>query len=77
MLEAVNLCREKRPVSAEFGIAVYDDYPFLDYLKPSLPAVRQPIVEMGKKAVEIIGMLISGTHPAGKITLISPSLHLR
>jgi LacI family transcriptional regulator len=51
----------------EFGFATFDDYRFLDFLKPPITAVAQPVSRMGKEAVRIlVELLKSPREPAGR-----------
>lgn len=45
-------------VPDELAVVGFDDIPFSVHLRPSLTTVRQPLVEMGQKAVELLLSLI-------------------
>jgi LacI family transcriptional regulator len=45
-------------VPDELAVVGFDDIPFSAHLRPSLTTVRQPLVEMGQKAVELLLSLI-------------------
>ena len=38
----------------KLGITVFDDYPYLDFVKPQLTAVKQPLELLGKTAMECL-----------------------
>jgi LacI family transcriptional regulator len=57
---------EVRRLQVPDALAVvgFDDIPFSAHLRPSLTTVRQPLVEMGQKAVELLLSLIHLETPA-------------
>jgi LacI family transcriptional regulator len=51
-------------VPDKLAVVGFDDIPFSAHLRPSLTTVRQPLVEMGQKAVELLLSLIhQEAHP--------------
>lgn len=42
------------------GLAVFDDYPYLEFTDPGITAVRQPTEELGSQAVTMLDSRITG-----------------
>lgn len=76
-LDAMNALRQKGKRLPGFGLSVYDDYPFLDYLTPRITAVRQPLQEMGKRAVDMLVRLVNGNPPAEALVRLQNELIVR
>lgn len=76
-LDAMKALRLRGKRFPEFGIAVYDDYPFLDYLSPPVTAVRQPLQESGRRAVGMLVRLIGGEAPEEKLVRLQNELIVR
>lgn len=50
-------------VPQEIAVVGFDDIPSSQYLNPSLTTVRQPLLEMGQRAVQILLSRIAGEGP--------------
>jgi DNA-binding LacI/PurR family transcriptional regulator len=76
-LDALQTLRRRGKRFPEFGIAVYDDYPFLNYLTPPVTAVRQPLQESGKRALEMLVQIIKGDPPLQKLVRLQNEIIAR
>ncbi|MFW5800550.1 MAG: LacI family DNA-binding transcriptional regulator [Spirochaeta sp.] len=47
----------------DYGITVFDDYRYLDFIEPKITAVRQPILGLGRAAMEMLLVLMNGEEP--------------
>jgi DNA-binding LacI/PurR family transcriptional regulator len=71
--------------AAEIGLKIpedvsvlgYDDVPIASYMMPPLSTVAQPIIEMGKKAVEIMFKQINNPDQPPERAVLQPHLVLR
>jgi DNA-binding LacI/PurR family transcriptional regulator len=56
---------EARGVSVPDGVSVvsFDDFPLASYVKPSLSSFRQPLIEIGLKAANLLFEIISAERP--------------
>ena len=61
-------------VPGDVSVLSFDDHPFFAHLAPAITAVSQPIVEMGKAAVEMLFQLMNGSEPARKAMILPPTL---
>ncbi len=62
----------------EVAVTGFDDNPIVQYLRPSLTTVRQPIWEIGKKVIEmLVYQLDEGKLPDPICSLIPPKLIIR
>ena len=48
-------------IPQDLSVIGFDDLPFARWLSPPLTTVRQPLVEMGRVAAEMLGNLIAGS----------------
>lgn len=65
-------------VPDELSIAGFDDAPLARYCSPLLTTVRQPVVEMGRAAADLIIDLVEGrTSPPTEPILFAPELIVR
>jgi DNA-binding LacI/PurR family transcriptional regulator len=65
-----------RRVPEDISVVGYDDLPETEYLIPPLTTVRQDFAEVGRRAIELVMIAISGsTAPAPD--LIKPELIIR
>lgn len=67
MLDVIDQLRRNHIDFNHFGLAVFDDYPYLNFLNPRLTAVHQPIHEMGVAATTMLMKLIQNQsldHPS-------------
>ncbi|MBN1649520.1 MAG: LacI family DNA-binding transcriptional regulator [Spirochaetales bacterium] len=60
VLQALNSFHVQYP---KFGITVFDDFRFLDFIYPKITAVSQPIQEIGNKAMKILYALMNNQSP--------------
>lgn len=70
-----------RCVPGDLAIVGFDDIPEAAYFYPSLSTVRQDMVELGRRAVRMLGQAIetiqSGVIPTPKTVLLQPELIVR
>jgi DNA-binding LacI/PurR family transcriptional regulator len=65
-----------RRVPEDISVVGYDDLPETEYLIPPLTTVRQDFAEVGRRAIELVMIAISGL-PAPTPDLIKPELIIR
>lgn len=61
----------------DYAVTGYDDTPFTQYLNPSLTTVRQPVVEIGRCAIEMLLAILDERGLAERQVLITPQLVVR
>lgn len=61
-------------VPGQMSLITYDDDPLADYVDPPLTAVRMPMEELGRKAVDVLLGLISGDDGRADVVLNTPPL---
>lgn len=59
------------------GLAVFDDYRFLDYMDPKITAVSQPIDRIGAEATQMLLDLIDKKSPIRPRVVLQTSIHAR
>lgn len=64
-------------VGPDVGITGWDDTPTIQYLRPSLTSVRQPIDRVGEALVELLSNVLQDGNSSGENILLSPSLSVR
>lgn len=66
-------------VPADLSIVGFDDLEVGAYVRPALTTVRQPMEELGRKAVELLLMMTDGDAPSdpGPRLLLEPKLIIR
>jgi len=62
-LDAVDALKKAGFDLSDFGISVFDDYRFFDYLGMPISRMRQPLREIGIKAASLLFELIDGKIP--------------
>jgi len=63
-LGAVSVLQERAAdvrVPDDLAVAVFDDMPFFQLLRPTLTAIEQPTTEVGRLAMELLLARIAGT----------------
>jgi LacI family transcriptional regulator len=63
-----------RVIPRDVSLVSFDDHPFFEQLSPAVTAVRQPIEEMGKIAVDMLLTLMDGREPETKRAILPPAL---
>jgi len=63
LYDADRILKDRGIVLPQFGLGVFDDYPFLDLLSPRITAVRQPLAQSGLEAVTLLQRLIQDDPP--------------
>jgi LacI family transcriptional regulator len=63
-----------RLIPRDVSIIAFDDHPFFEHLTPAVTAVRQPVAEMGRIAVDILLALMEGKEPDVKVAVLPPTL---
>lgn len=71
ILNALKVARNAGKDLSSFGLAIFDDSPYLDFLNMKVITAKQPLKEIGKKAAEILFMLLDGKQPKNNIELES------
>jgi LacI family transcriptional regulator len=61
----------------DFGLASFDDYPWLTCFRPRLTTVELPKYEIGTKAVQILLTRISGQTSRFQVVKLAPELRVR
>ncbi len=61
----------------DFGLASFDDYPWLSCFRPRLTTVELPKYEIGATAVQILLERISGKRSRRALVKLMPELHVR
>jgi LacI family transcriptional regulator len=61
----------------DFGLASFDDYPWLSCFRPRLTTVELPKYEIGATAVQILLERISGKRSHRALIKLTPELHVR
>ena len=61
----------------DFGLASFDDYPWLSCFRPRLTTVELPKYEIGATAVQILLERISGKRNRRALVKLMPELHIR
>lgn len=61
----------------KFGITVFDDFRFHDFIYPRVTAVVQPIQEIGRRATEILFSLMNKEIPENGEVILKTSIHPR
>lgn len=64
-------------VGQDIAVTGYDDAPLAEFLHPPLTSVRQPILQVGQKVVELLLKQINGEEIAEKGILLKPELIVR
>jgi DNA-binding LacI/PurR family transcriptional regulator len=64
-------------VGRDLAVVGFDDAPVAGYLRPPLTSLRQPIGEVGERAVTMLIDLVRGGTPAPSEVLLKPSLIVR
>jgi len=77
LFEAHKILKERRLEIPEFGLGVFDDYPFLELFNPPITAVRQPVFESGQEAVGLLQSLVQDTPPDNFLVQLKTSLVVR
>jgi LacI family transcriptional regulator len=63
ILDAIDSLRRAKIDLSDFGMSVFDDYRFFDYLGMPISRMRQPLREIGIKAASLLFELIDGGKP--------------
>lgn len=64
-------------VGPDVGITGWDDTPTIQYLRPGLTSVRQPIRKVGETLVELLSGVLRGDTAADRHVVLAPSLSVR
>jgi DNA-binding LacI/PurR family transcriptional regulator len=64
-------------VGRDLAVIGFDDAPIAGYLRPSLTSLRQPIAEVGERAVTMLIDLVRGETPSPTQVLLKPRLIVR
>lgn len=77
LFDVFKVLRERRVRVPEFGLGVFDDYPFMELITPRITAVRQPLFLAGQQAVTLLQNLIQDTPPDQRMVQLSTELIVR
>lgn len=66
-----------RQVGRDLAVVGFDDAPIAGYLRPSLTSLRQPIAEVGERAVTMLVDVVRGQQPEQAQALLKPRLIVR
>ena len=77
MYDAFKVLHQKNLRIPEFGLGVFDDYPFMELLTPGITAIQQPLFLAGQEAVRLLESLIEGTPPLGSQVQLPTTLIVR
>ncbi len=64
-------------VGPDLAVVGFDDAPITGYLRPPLTSLRQPIAEVGERAVTMLIELVRGETPSPAQVLLKPRLIVR
>jgi DNA-binding LacI/PurR family transcriptional regulator len=64
-------------VGKDIAVTGFDDVPLVQYMKPSLTSVRQPIWEVGQHVINLLLDLLNGKESVQKNILLKPRLIVR
>ncbi len=61
-------------VGRDVAVIGFDDVPMAQYLRPPLTTIRQPVWEIGQRAIAMLLQLLNGKPPTERHILIAPEL---
>lgn len=61
----------------DVAVVGFDDIPMAQYVRPALTTLRQPIMEVGERVVDMVLRLIQGEEPVERNVLLLPTLIVR
>lgn len=64
-------------VGDDIAVTGFDDIPVLQYFKPGLTTLRQPVWEVGQRAIRLLVALLAGQPIAEPQVLLAPELVIR
>jgi DNA-binding LacI/PurR family transcriptional regulator len=64
-------------VGQDIAVTGFDDMPVSQYFKPALTTLRQPVWEVGQRAVKLLVDLLQGRTPEEQQILLAPDLIIR
>jgi len=77
MYDVLKVLKERNVRLPDFGLGVFDDYPFMELLTPAITAIRQPLFEAGQEAALLLQRLIDGSTPSGSVVQLPTTLITR
>jgi LacI family transcriptional regulator len=66
-----------RRIPEDLSVVGFDDLPISRWFSPPLTTVRQPLVEMGRTAAEMLSAMIDGREPLGRQVELATELVVR
>jgi DNA-binding LacI/PurR family transcriptional regulator len=66
-----------RRIPEDLSVVGFDDLPISRWFSPPLTTVRQPLVEMGRTAAEMLSAMIDGREPHGRQVELATELVVR
>ena len=64
-------------VGQDVAISGFDDVPLIQYMRPPLTTVRQPIWEVGQRIIELLFQAMAGESSLERHNLLKPKLIIR
>lgn len=61
----------------DFGLAIFDDYKFMDYIDPRITAIRQPLYKLGVSSVQMLRAVIDKGIPDVNPIILSTEIVVR
>jgi DNA-binding LacI/PurR family transcriptional regulator len=77
LFDVFKVLKERKIRVPDFGLGVFDDYPFMELITPRITAVRQPLFIAGQQAVALLQNLIQDTPPEQRMVQLSTELIVR
>ena len=77
LIDAYKILQDRGLTIPEFGLGVFDDYPFFDLLTPRVTAIRQPLFQAGREAVGLLQNLVQDTPPDKFLVQLKTALIVR
>ncbi len=64
-------------VGCDVAVTGFDDMPIIQYLKPGLTSLRQPVWQVGQRVVDLLVTLLQGETPPVRHIMLKPELIIR
>lgn len=77
LFDALMVLRKRGINIPDFGIGVFDDYPFLEFTHPPVTSIRQPLAQAGMACVDMLLQLIHGEEPSPDVLRLPTTLICR
>ena len=77
LFEVFKVLKDRGIRIPDFGLGVFDDYPFMELVTPGITAIHQPLVQFGLEAVDLLQSLVRATPPNQFVVQLPTSLVVR